>query len=186
MPWATGLHYAFREGKWSFLIMGKLFIDQTLIRQNRCVNFAMIQINLNLFLFSFQFHFLFLLLYSTRADLGCGGTLESRLHANRPNATTAKWILAEIITAIENLHHANILHIDLDLENVVINSKGHLLLTDFGRAQRLSCNNATEWDWRYFADMCHHIFYKPHCNKHEIGLINMLKRMTDAQLPGKL
>lgn len=132
---------------------------------------------MNLNLFS---HF-----YSNLTDLGCGGTLESRLHGNRPNATTTKSILAEIVTAIEKLHHANILHIDLDLENVVINSKGHLLLTDFGRAQRLSCNNASEWDWRYFADMCHHIMHRPHCDKHQIGLISLLKRMTDAQLPGK-
>lgn len=118
-------------------------------------------------------------------DLGCGGTVETRINLDQPDATTIKLILAEMVTAIEMLHRANILHIDLDLENVVISHTGHILLTDFGRAQRLTCNKASEWDWRYLSDMCREIFQNPHRNKHQIGLISTLKNMTDADLPGK-
>ena len=45
---------------------------------------------------------------------------------------TAKFYLAEIVLAIEHLHKLNIIHRDLKPQNLVLNSAGHLKLTDFG------------------------------------------------------
>lgn len=44
----------------------------------------------------------------------------------------AKFYLAEVVLAIEHLHKLNIIHRDLKPQNLVLNSAGHLKLTDFG------------------------------------------------------
>jgi serine/threonine protein kinase len=44
----------------------------------------------------------------------------------------AKIYLCEIILALEDLHDKNIIFRDLKPDNVVIDAKGHALLTDFG------------------------------------------------------
>ena len=47
----------------------------------------------------------------------------------------ARFYLAEIILAIEHLHHFRIIHRDLKPENLVFDEKGHLKLTDFGLSE---------------------------------------------------
>ena len=44
----------------------------------------------------------------------------------------AKIYLAEIILAVEDLHKRDIIYRDLKPDNIVFDSKGHALLTDFG------------------------------------------------------
>ncbi len=39
---------------------------------------------------------------------------------------------AEILLALESLHHNNIIFRDLKPENIVIDEEGHCMLTDFG------------------------------------------------------
>lgn len=47
----------------------------------------------------------------------------------------AKLYLAEILLAIEDLHKRDIIYRDLKPDNVVIDSEGHAVLTDFGLAK---------------------------------------------------
>lgn len=102
-----------------------------------------------------------------------------------PDAITAQLILAEIVTLIERLHKANILHGDLHPGNFVIDENGHLLMTDFGRAEPLLSDDITSVDWNRVYYMCFQLFAKPKRDKNEIDLIRMLRTMTSAQLPGK-
>ena len=44
----------------------------------------------------------------------------------------AKIYLAELVTAIEDLHKRNIIFRDLKPDNIVFDEEGHALLTDFG------------------------------------------------------
>ena len=48
----------------------------------------------------------------------------------------AKFISAELILAIEYLHQNNIMYRDLKPDNILIDSQGHIRLTDFGLAKQ--------------------------------------------------
>ena len=45
---------------------------------------------------------------------------------------TASFYLGEIILALEHLHKEGIIYRDLKPENIMLNSAGHVVLTDFG------------------------------------------------------
>ena len=66
-------------------------------------------------------------------DYAPGGDMGMALSKlKRFTEEVARIYLCEIILAIEYLHHNNIVFRDLKPDNVVFDSEGHALLTDFG------------------------------------------------------
>jgi len=66
-----------------------------------------------------------------------GGELFSLLRANGNfNERQSRFYSGCVVLAFEYLHNLNIIYRDLKPENLLLNSKGYLLLTDFGFAKR--------------------------------------------------
>ena len=74
--------------------------------------------------------------YCPGGDLGKVITREKRLCEDR-----ARIYLAEILLALEDLHKRDIIFRDLKPDNVVLDSDGHALLTDFGLSKEGVQNN---------------------------------------------
>lgn len=68
-----------------------------------------------------------------------GGELFSYLrNMGRFNNSTGLFYSTEIICAIEYLHSKEIVYRDLKPENILLDREGHIKLTDFGFAKKLS------------------------------------------------
>ena len=73
-----------------------------------------------------------------------GGDLGTWLQrAKRFSEDRARFYVAEILLALEELHLNNIVYRDLKPDNVVIDSEGHALLTDFGLSKENVADNAS-------------------------------------------
>ena len=70
-----------------------------------------------------------------------GGDLFHALNqvpGRRVSENSMRTIIAEVLLAVEHLHHHHIIFRDLKLENVLMSPEGHAILTDFGMAKELS------------------------------------------------
>jgi serine/threonine protein kinase len=70
-------------------------------------------------------------------DFCPGGDLETMISENKKpfSEDKAKFIIAEILLAIKELHARDVIYRDLKPDNVVIDNKGHMRLIDFGMAK---------------------------------------------------
>lgn len=65
-----------------------------------------------------------------------GGHLLKLLHEHAPfMEKEVRFYMAELVLAIEGLHSRGIVHRDLKPENVLLDSNGHLIVTDFGASK---------------------------------------------------
>jgi serine/threonine protein kinase len=66
-------------------------------------------------------------------DYYAGGSLFVHLRKNkRFTEMRAKFYAAEIFLSLAHLHHMHIMYRDLKLENILMDSEGHIAITDFG------------------------------------------------------
>ena len=71
-------------------------------------------------------------------EYACGGELFTYLRtAGRFNNGTGLFFGAEIVSALDYLHHNSIVYRDLKPENILLDSEGHVKLTDFGFAKEV-------------------------------------------------
>jgi len=69
----------------------------------------------------------------------CGGELFSHLRqSGKFISSTAQFYAAEIVSALEYLHSLSIIYRDLKPENLLIDQEGHLIITDFGFAKKIT------------------------------------------------
>ena len=69
-------------------------------------------------------------------DFASGGDFKILLDKKgRLEENEAKFYICELIEAVNYLHSENIVHRDLKPDNMLISSKGHVKLTDFGLSE---------------------------------------------------
>lgn len=79
------------------------------------------------FSFTYETYICFVMEYMLGGDLG--SVLEKY---GRFDEEVAKFYLAEIVLSVKHLHSKNIIHRDLKPDNILLDSEGHIKLTDFG------------------------------------------------------
>lgn len=116
-------------------------------------------------------------------ELGIGGTVRQRLRTN-PDAATTQLILAIVVSLVERIHYENFAHGDISFSNILLDSNGRFILTDFGYSKIISDDKDSKYDWKSISQMCDELFSHP--NDSEWSVRNMLRNMSDALLPGIL
>ena len=91
--------------------------------------------------FAFQdFYNLYLVM-----DLLTGGDLRYHIaHKRTFSETQTKFIIANMLLALEYIHSKNIIHRDIKPENLVLESNGYVRITDFGVAKINEEDNSSE------------------------------------------
>lgn len=80
-------------------------------------------------------------------DYVAGGQLLTHLNT-APDLHRARFHLAELVLAIEQLHHRHIIYGDLQPQNILLDEHGHIVLTGFARARQLDAGGDFTVDWR--------------------------------------
>ena len=126
---ATGNLYAMKVMKKTTL-HNKNMVDQVVTERN-----AMALVN-NPFIVRLFYSFASVNEVFLVMEYMIGGDLSSLLRAcGCMEESMAQWYIAEIALALEYLHAHGIVHRDLKPDNILINERGHIKLTDFGLSQ---------------------------------------------------
>jgi serine/threonine protein kinase len=71
-----------------------------------------------------------------------GGNLYTNLKSVRSfSEDQTKFIIAQIVLALEDLHSKNIIHRDLKAENILLRENGYVVLADYGLSKILEEDN---------------------------------------------
>lgn len=96
----------------------------------QCVNFP--------FLVTMKFYFKDNANLYMALDFVPGGEMFSHLQTCRKfNETMARFYTAQVVLSFEYLHHLGIIYRDLKPENLLLDSRGYLKITDFGFAKKI-------------------------------------------------
>ncbi|KAH7163007.1 kinase-like domain-containing protein [Dactylonectria estremocensis] len=140
---ATGRLYAQKQFKKASLVVHKKLVEQTKTERQILESVNRHPFVVKLF-YAFQDHEkLYLIL-----EYGQGGELFTHLNTEKMfSETVTAFYMAEMLLAIAHLHNdLGVVYRDLKPENCLLDSEGHLLLTDFGLSkvavdQSESCNS---------------------------------------------
>jgi serine/threonine protein kinase len=69
-------------------------------------------------------------------DYMCGGDLYTASLNRKFDESEVRFYIGEIILALEYLHKLGIIHRDVKLENILLDSEGHAVLSDFGLSRK--------------------------------------------------
>ncbi|EDW26147.1 GL25406 [Drosophila persimilis] len=76
-------------------------------------------------------------------DFAIGGELFTHLIQQGPfDEARARFYIAELVLALEEVHRLGIVYRDIKLENILLDADGHVVLTDFGLSKFLTPANA--------------------------------------------
>ncbi|KAJ3272571.1 Protein kinase [Terramyces sp. JEL0728] len=71
-----------------------------------------------------------------------GGPLTDAIEKNKLNETQIATITLESLKGLQHLHQRNIIHRDIKSDNVLLNARGHVKITDFGFCAKLSADRS--------------------------------------------
>lgn len=78
-------------------------------------------------------------------DLKSGGDLRYHMSTSAGfNEASTQFIIACVFVGLEHLHEKGVIHRDVKPENLVLDERGYVHLTDFGIARRLVTENSND------------------------------------------
>lgn len=83
-------------------------------------------------------------LYLVMEYLGGGDLMTLLIRKNILSEAEARFYIAECVLAVESIHKMNFIHRDLKPDNILIDNKGHIKLSDFGLSKSAEINTSSE------------------------------------------
>lgn len=83
-------------------------------------------------------------LYLVMEYLGGGDLMTLLIRKNILSEAESRFYIAECVLAVESIHKMNFIHRDLKPDNILIDNKGHIKLSDFGLSKSVDINQSPE------------------------------------------